>query len=250
MKTMFRIGTWNILGRRDHHLCASARDGSIQAILDTEPVDVLSLQEVHFYDGEADPQLIKELQAAGLKHFIGRPFSPSHLDTKAQLGVGIAARSPLFGVYEHRLENPGLKAVVRGTDWSLHDKGLIGAEIQLHDNQTLRVYSLHLFPFFEFGVPDDDNYVEQMWRELWDYADVAAGDNKVILAGDYNQVDRAMAAKVWSRTQWRFCAPNIPTTTTGMSLDDIAVNWLGETTPPKVVATFSDHHLIVANIEV
>jgi hypothetical protein len=35
-----------------------------------------------------------------------------------------------------------------------------------------------------------------------------------------------------------------------MSLDDIAVNWGGEGPAAKAVPTFSDHHLVVATVEV
>jgi len=149
----------------------------------------------------------------------------------------------------YRFANPGLRARVRGQDWFLHDKGLIGADLEVGWGTRVRVYSLHLFPFFEFGVGDADVHVSRMWRELWQYVDQLSGSAGVILAGDYNHTGRAGAAKEWSEHPWTFCVPQGMTTTRiGLSLDDIAINW---TAPPDFVTvrdTFSDHHLVIAGL--
>ncbi|HWM21121.1 MAG TPA: endonuclease/exonuclease/phosphatase family protein [Ilumatobacteraceae bacterium] len=242
-----RIGTWNILGRRRHHDSRVADDGAVYETVAKAGTDILCLQEVHFYDGEVDKQLREELEDAGMNHFVGSPLSPSHLDEKAQLGVGIAARFPLLEFATRTLSNPGLRANVRGQVWELHDKGLIRARIQLTPNVAVNVYSLHLFPFFEFGVDDQTDYVDKMWRELWDVVDGA--DEPTILAGDYNQTGRADAAKEFSRGNWSFCTPDTSTTSTGLSLDDVALSWAPDTCEPRVIPTFSDHHLVLVEID-
>ncbi|WP_352231264.1 hypothetical protein [Actinomadura sp. NBRC 104412] len=98
-------------------------------LLVNQNIDVLCLQEVHFYDGVPDEQLLKELRKAGLSQFIGLPLSRSHLDDAAELGIAIASRLPIDGRDEIRLTNPGVRAVVRGQNWVLHDKGMIGFAI-------------------------------------------------------------------------------------------------------------------------
>jgi endonuclease/exonuclease/phosphatase family metal-dependent hydrolase len=240
------IGTWNILGRRSYGRDRSTT-GEVRAILTGRRLDVLSIQEVHFYDGHPDPQLMSELHDAGLPHFAGMPFSPSHLDADAQLGIGVASRFPLSDVSEYRLENPGLTAVVRGADWTLHDKGLVGARVHLDAGRSVVVLALHLFPFFEFGVLDDDELVAHMWDEFWRYATKVGAEGRTVLAGDYNQADRVTAAKE-HEAPWEFCATDRATTVTGMSIDDIALNWPGESIQVTVVPTFSDHHLVMATI--
>jgi endonuclease/exonuclease/phosphatase family metal-dependent hydrolase len=244
-----RIGTWNILGQRNYRRDNAIAIGGVCATLNRCPVDVLAMQEVHFYDGEPDPRLIAELRAVGLDHFVGRTFSLSHLDARAQLGVGIGSRFPLSDVTEYRLENPGLTAEVRGAHWTLHDKGLVRARVHLDDRRSLVVHSLHLFPFFEFGVRDDDELVSRMWEEFWRYADEFGREIRTVLAGDYNQADRRAAMKELSELDWTFHAADLTTTATGMSLDDIAVNWASYGPAARTVPTFSDHHLVIAEIE-
>jgi endonuclease/exonuclease/phosphatase family metal-dependent hydrolase len=243
-----RVGTWNILGRRRNEVLELADDGAVSATLAEDPVDVLCLQEVHFYGGSADEQLRAELRTAGLNHFVGKALSPSHLDARAELGICIAARFPLRNPYAHRLNNPGLRRKVRGADWVLHDKGLVGAELKLGDGCILKIYSLHLFPFFEFGVDDDDAYVDHMWSELWKFVDKKSNGTRTILAGDYNQAGRVDAAKAKSHRSWNFCASEEVTTRFGLSLDDIAIDWSAPPVDPKVVKTFSDHHLVIADL--
>jgi endonuclease/exonuclease/phosphatase family metal-dependent hydrolase len=242
-----RVGTWNILGRQRYEGSDTA-DGAVRGTLTEVPVDVLCLQEVHFYDGLPDAQLRKELHGAGLTYFAGEPLSPSHLDENAQLGVGIAARVPLDEVQVRTLSNPGLRANVRGQEWELHDKGLVGARVRLDEDTFVNVYSLHLFPFFEFGVNDRNGHVDKMWRELWDYVDGNTGSTRVILAGDYNQAKRVEAAKEWSQSNWNFCATDTITTTVGLPLDDVALNWSTSHCRPEVFPTFSDHHLVVVEL--
>ena len=186
---MIRVGSWNILGRRNYRLGRAAEPGAIIAALAAQAVDVLCLQEVHFFDGAPERQVVDELQAAGLVHLIGAPLSPSHLDGNARLGLAIASRFPLTGKRLHQLHNPQISAQVRGKEWVLHDKGLLGATVCLGDQKSLRIYSLHLFPFFEFGVDEEHHYVGTMWREFWRYVDRVAreqcqGDEVVRGAAD------------------------------------------------------------------
>jgi len=244
-----RVGTWNILGRQRHHDSRVADDGAVYDTLADTRTDILCLQEVHFYDGEVEAQLRSELRAAGLSYFVGAPLSPSHLDEEAQLGVGIAARFPLQRPSTRALSNPGLRANVRGQEWELHDKGLIGTQVRLSPGVQFNVYSLHLFPFFEFGADDRADHVDKMWRELWDVVDGHNEHLPTILAGDYNRADRADAAAEFSRVGWNFCASGVPTTATGLSLDDIALNWAPGTCTRQVIQTFSDHHLVLAEID-
>jgi hypothetical protein len=96
----------------------------------------------------------------------------------------------------------------------MHDKGLVDARVHLDGHESLSVHSLHLFPFFEFKIADDDDLVSIMWDDFWRYA--AA-------------VDRI-------------------TTVTGLSIDDIAVNWESENMTSRTFRTFSDHKLLVAGV--
>jgi exonuclease III len=168
----FRIATWNILGRLMAGTKEPAEEGAVKRLLAEHRIDVLCLQEVHFYDRAADGQLVDELGDVGLEHSVWLPLSKSHLDTSAQLGVGIAAKEPLARRKEFFLSNPGLRASVRGQEWVLHDKGMVGCTVEM-PILPIRVYSLHLFPFHEFGVAEDDDQVHRMWEEFWQYADTS-----------------------------------------------------------------------------
>ena len=88
-----------------------------------------------------------------------------------------------------------------------------------------------------------------MWHELWDAVDRTDGQLPTIVAGDYNRADRAAAAAEFSRIGWHFNAPDIETTATGLSLDDIALSWTQGASRPQVVSTFSDHHLVMMEID-
>ena len=126
-----RVGSWNILGRRNYRQERSADSGAIAAALLPYQLDVLCLQEVHFFGDSPEQQVVDEVKAAGLVHLVGEPLSPSHLDGKASLGLVIASRFPLTGKRTHRLHNPHVSALVRGKRWLLHDKGLIGVTLEL-----------------------------------------------------------------------------------------------------------------------
>lgn len=244
----FRVATWNILGRRVAGTHEVARAGAVRSIIDRHPVDVLCLQEVHFYGDEPDGQLVEELSRAGLGHFVGSPLSKSHLDSSAGLGIGIASATPLSQPVTFQLSNPGLRASVRGEQWVLHDKGLLGCAVQTPDGREIQVYSLHLFPFHEFGVADNDHMVEAMWSEFWNYADKLVDSGELILAGDFNQVSRESAARRWSRNKWQFLLNDLVTTSFGLPLDEIALSWSPVCSGARSVPTFSDHHLAIADV--
>ncbi|MBT8226453.1 MAG: endonuclease/exonuclease/phosphatase family protein [Dactylosporangium sp.] len=243
-----RIATWNILGRRVAKTKMPADDGSVHTIIARHPVDILCLQEVHFHNGTPDVQLVRELASAGLTHFTWLSLSESHLDSSASLGVGIASRYPLSGRQEHVLSNPGLRAIVRGEHWVLHDKGMVGGVIQIPRFRPLRVCSLHLFPFHEFGVGEDDDRVDKMWAEFWKYAD-APDDAELVLAGDFNQERKESAAKRWGTRPWSFCLGHPVTTSFGLALDEIATSWSPPSARSWSVPTFSDHHLAIAEVD-
>jgi exonuclease III len=242
-----RIGTWNILGRRRACTKDTVEDGAVSALLTNNPVDVLCLQEVHFYEGRPDAQVVGELRAAGLRYAVWLPLSESHLDSSAHLGIGIVARDRVYLVDRFRLSNPELKAIVRGQEWVLHDKGMVGATIRRNGRQ-ISVFSLHLFPFHEFGVADDDECVEDMWREFWEHVDTVATDADAVLAGDFNQIKRKDVAERFSRREWQFCVGDTVTTSFGLSLDEIALSWSPSSSSSRSIPTFSDHHLAIAEI--
>jgi endonuclease/exonuclease/phosphatase family metal-dependent hydrolase len=245
-----RIGTWNIFGRRDYRADRTAERGAVHATLQRHPLNVLSLQEVHFYDGEPDQQLVRELRDAGLPHFAGLAFSESHLDRAAELGVGVASRIPLASQESIQLTRPDLRASVRGELWVLHDKGMVGSVLDVDRDHPLWVCSLHLFPFFEFGVGEGDTRVNRMWEEFWGHADVLAGRGDVVLAGDFNQQGREPAAQQFSSRPWRFClGAGTETTLNGHSLDEIALSWSPPEPRTELVPTFSDHHLAIAHVQ-
>jgi endonuclease/exonuclease/phosphatase family metal-dependent hydrolase len=244
------VGTWNVLGRRVYPTGRTAEPGTVRTILRDHPMDVLSLQEIHFYDGQPDHQLIGELRDAGFEHFVGQPLSASHLDRAAQLGVGVASRYPLIGRKPIRLNRPELRARVRGEQWVLHDKGMVGCALALGGDQALWVYSLHLFPFFEFGVGESDDRVNRMWEEFWQQADQLAAQADLVLAGDFNHQRREPAAERFSGRRWRFCLGSAETTMNGLSLDDIALSWSPPAAPrTELIQTFSDHRLAIAHVQ-
>jgi endonuclease/exonuclease/phosphatase family metal-dependent hydrolase len=244
-----KIGSWNILGRRVHPTGKAAEPGAVRSILMAHPVDVLCLQEVHFYREEPDEQLVAELGEVGLTHFVGLPLSESHLDPSARLGVGLASRHPISQRDRFVLDRPHLTASVRGERWVLHDKGMVGCALETFSAQPLWVYSLHLFPFFEFGVGEADSHVDRMWHEFWDYADGLVGRGQLVLAGDFNQQSRRHAARRWSKQNWHFCFERVGTTANGLALDEIVLNWPAAEPKTALVPTFSDHYLVTADVQ-
>nr|MDT0662265.1 endonuclease/exonuclease/phosphatase family protein [Micromonospora sp. DSM 115978] len=244
-----RIATWNILGRRNYATNETAQVGAVEEVLREHPVDVLCLQEIHFYGEGVDAQLLHELRAAGLGHFVGLPLSESHLDTSARLGVGVASRDPIRERDVFMLTNPGVRALVRGEEWILHNKGMLGCTLNAADGREIQIYSLHLFPFFEFGVKEDDDRVDRMWSEFWAYADHRGEDSTLVLAGDFNHQQRESAAGRWSRRKWEFCLNEVGTTEKGLALDEVALSWSPSYQEHYLVPTFSDHHLVVVHVE-
>jgi len=238
-----RVATWNILGRRNALTCEPADSGAVCSVVLKNQPDVLCLQEVHFYDGQVDDQLLDELRAAGLRHFRWLPLSPSHLDSSALLGLGIASALPLCGDFSFRLTNPGLRISKNGQEWVLHDKGVMGCTVALPSGPDIEVHCLHLFPFHEFRVASGDRCVSQMWQEFWSYADNLARRRNVILAGDFNQLERRDAARQWSSKGWEFCFSNQVTTSRGLSLDDVVLSESSWETSADLMPTFSDHFI-------
>jgi endonuclease/exonuclease/phosphatase family metal-dependent hydrolase len=248
--TPLRVASWNILGRRVAETHQPADEGSVRSVIQDLNIHILCLQEVHFYGGEPDRQLLDELHAAGLRHFVGLPLSASHLDSSAQLGVGVASVWPLVRRDALVFSAPDVKARVRGEDWVLHDKGMVGCDIEIPGRPPVRIYSLHLFPFHEFGIKDGDARIAEMWNEFWQHADERADGRRTILAGDFNQQDTKDAATKWSKADWSFCFTNVRTTSTGLALDEIALTQPGAAVSRKVISNFSDHHIVVAELDV
>jgi len=91
--------------------------------------------------------------------------------------------------------------------------------------------------------------VTAMWQEFWTRADSRRCSDRTILAGDFNQKDRESPAQKWSRRRWRFCFDGKPTTANGHALDEIALDWTPKTCRPDVIPTFSDHHLVVVEVD-
>jgi endonuclease/exonuclease/phosphatase family metal-dependent hydrolase len=247
--TRLRIATWNICGRHLANSPEVAPAGAVRTTVSRCYPDVVCLQEVHFYDGKPEAALLEELQSAGLEYFIGLPLSESHLDASASLGVGIASAWPLEQTSAFQLTNPGLRKWVRGEEWNLHDKGLIGCRMRTPDGEFLQISSLHLFPFHEFGIASDEDCVNKMWSEFWDYADRLVKDDPVVFAGDYNQPSRASAAKQWSSKTWFSCLDQRATMTTGFAADDVVVSSKPRDVMIRLVLTFSDHKLVLADIQ-
>jgi exonuclease III len=243
-----RIATWNICGRRVNNSPEVAPAGAVEEVIHRERPDILCLQEVHFYEGEPEVQLLKELSSAGLDNFIGLPLSRSHLDESARLGVGIASAWPLSGKYAFWLSNPGLQASVDGEWWDMHDKGMIGCRVKTSQIPSIQVFSLHLFPFHAFRIEGEEEYVAEMWSEFWKYADSLIGEDPVILAGDFNQEKRELSAERWSMKKWYFSAEGCVTTTWGLPADDVVVSFQPRQVAVRLVPTFSDHYFVTTVI--
>ena len=242
-----RVATWNVRGRQVGK-GELAQAGSISEIVRKYRPDVVCLQEVHFYDGKPDEQLVAELAAAGLVHFVGKPFSDSHLDEKACLGIAIASVWPVTRSLVFTLTNPGLKASVHGESWTMHDKGMIGCKVESPDIGEVEVHSVHLFPFHEFRSVAQERDIENMWREFWTYVDSLGSSETVIVAGDYNEENREKVASEWSSKQWQFCVNKQVTTDWGISIDDVAVRPASEPMSITIAPTFSDHHFVMADL--
>jgi endonuclease/exonuclease/phosphatase family metal-dependent hydrolase len=246
--TRVRIATWNICGRHVANSPDVAPAGAVKKIMSQCRADVVCLQEVHFYEKKPDAVLLEELQSAGLEYFEGLPLSESHLDASAWLGVGIASAWPLERTVTLQLINPALRKLIRGEEWSLHDKGLLGCRVRTPDGEFLKINSLHLFPFHEFGISAEESYVGKMWSEFWSYADGLVKDCPVVLAGDYNQESRASAAKQWSARDWFSCLDKRATMTSGFAADDVVVSSAPRSVTVTQMSTFSDHDLVLTDI--
>jgi endonuclease/exonuclease/phosphatase family metal-dependent hydrolase len=245
---IIRVGTWNIAGGRSGETSEVVNSAVIADVVASAKVQILCLQEAHYYRGGLDSQLQRALKDAGLTHLAGAPVSESHIDPDAELGLVVAASYPVHFVDAYTLRNPGLQAVVRGQEWVMHDKGWIECEVVGPSGVPVRVSSVHLFPFHEFDVPDDDPMVRDMWREFWRGIDNLDGD-MCIVAGDFNQCKRSAPAREYSRRGWTFClGDDTATTPSGLALDDIAVSGPIAVNGHQLHPTFADHHLISADL--
>jgi hypothetical protein len=125
---------------------------------------------------------------------------------------------------------------------------MLGCAVDTPAGRRIRVYSLHLFPFHEFRVPDNDELVTKMWCEFWACADRLVEKGELILAGDFNQIERESAARRYSSRTWRFYLGNQVTTSFGLSLDGIVLSWSPPSAMERSVPTFSDHHLAIVDV--
>lgn len=241
------VATWNVhsavpvpAGERDV-------DESLALLADLRP-DLLALQEIEFApsSGVVSPSSAEIFEASGLPFRELFPLSPSHANPGRRLGIALASRWPLRNAWMAKLPMP---AVARGTasapTFEPHDKGLVVATVRTAHGDTV-FGSVHVFPFHRFNSRAGDRRMAGVWDALAAAVDALPSHHPVLLAGDYNTEDRTLLTSRLSGRELASAAAGMPSRPTGQAFDDVLFSDAFTLLRCYARATFSDHHLVVA----
>lgn len=243
------VATWNVHSGVPARWSRRSFAESLALLADVRP-DALALQEV-----ECDPRSHRPaprsaeiLEASRLPYRALFPLSPSHQTPGYALGVGLASRWAPVSLRRHRLPKPGTHAARAATTpgFEPHDKGLLVAVVPTALG-ALAFGSVHVFPFHRFGVTAQDPAVASVWDCLAGTIDGIDAD-AVVVAGDYNTGDRALLLERLSRRRLASATAGAATRPSGASFDDVLVSSALSVQVCSTLATFSDHHLVVAEL--
>ncbi|MEV0595826.1 endonuclease/exonuclease/phosphatase family protein [Nonomuraea cavernae] len=238
MISRIRVGTWNVHeGVTDH---GDVLDEAVEHVL-AERLDLLALQEVPFPEGSRSSPLLTELaERTRLRHYQANVLSPSWLVQGKRSGVAVASRFPIETAAVAVLPNPRLE---RGGMLSF-DKGTVTARVRAM-GRLVAMTSLHMPPFHRFGRRADDPDFGYIWDNLAKQLEPEE-DEVTVIAGDFNTSHR--------RLLLRRIGADLETSVTGATrrgkaVDDIVHSASVARVSARVVRTFSDHCLCVAELD-
>lgn len=244
MKHVIRAGTWNI--HEGIPATDSDREAGDELItrISESALDILALQEVPF-DGVGNSPLLQRIAAhSALRYVSGFPLSQASYHPGFRSGVAIASRLPHTVENRLLLPNPRLRSMRDGEIWRSWDKGLIVAKIDFPE-ASIRLASVHCYPFHDFGRRASDRKFERIWHELANAVSRIPGP--VILAGDFNTECRELLTRNLNQIDLIPVFSGVDTHD-GRSVDDILHDVSIIRRDRKIIQNFSDHALCQAEL--
>jgi endonuclease/exonuclease/phosphatase family metal-dependent hydrolase len=245
-----RCMTWNIAGAVANENPASATVAETtrriaNCIVALNP-DIVSLQEVPFFDGAASGLAEELASATALKHCYSIAVSPSHLHANAQLGIAVLSRYPLTGVERVNLPNPGLTVEVNGKTERSHDRGMLVAKLLFQDRE-MHYVCMHLPPFAMFKRHPAEPLFAPLKAALKN-ALLPLADRPLIIAADLNT--ETVRHVVPDLLQKHGCFELIyaPTKIDGSVCDQIvcSAHWSDGTA--RIIPSAFDHSICVGDV--
>lgn len=211
----------------------------IVRIANEEQLDILCFQEI--ITTESFHYIDKILAETELKYTATLELSPCNTLKDARCGIAILSKYPLTEGAKELFTNPMLaKTTSSGNTYYTFDKGYQTVTVELGEKK-ITLLNHHNFPFRRFNSTPEANP-----------AVFAEFDSKIaaltpdIVAGDFNA--EAFLGLMPYLSDHYVKTIDEGTTDDGKKFDNILVK-KGTATSAKLVKSFSDHYMVVAEIE-
>lgn len=186
-----KVITWNIGGGKilaknsdPNKLASYSEDGfnHIIEILKNENPDIITLQETHKNEFE---DLVGNIsKALGFDFYKHDSTSPSHIDSKFNLGHAIISRYPIDNHTSGFFNNPKLNVVWEdGSIAQSFDKGFSTVVVSV-DGQAINITTTHLVPFRRFKVDVESEVAKTILKDVQEKIKIMPAP--WIISGDFN----------------------------------------------------------------
>lgn len=194
----FKSLQWNIGGAHVRRPDADPLDADsyrnldlsyIASVLAEEGADIITLQETHATEAEAQSQVL-----AGKLGYaaINDTYDQSHIDPTQRLGQAVISRWPLSRHSYALFPNPGYSLTrPDGSIWRSHDKGMTSVSVATSDDAAIRVQTLHAIPFRPFAVDLESGSARTVLKSMESHIDLAPPS--LLLQGDFNIDNETLA---------------------------------------------------------
>lgn len=243
-----KIATWNIGGGitgESHQANGSPNLAYYGEILGKYQPHLVCLQESHHYDNDTN-QTAELAKSLGYQYAYSTPISVSHLESDANLALGLISKYPIVSSRYTEFENPGLTAIgPRGEEWNLFDKGYCTYIIDAGWG-VFSVLNAHCFPLHYFSANATEERFRHVWKALTYGLESARTNTPCLAAIDLNFDDISILLET-ELTPHRFtnAINNMPTTPKGIQQDYLLYTPEFCLLTVSIIPTKSDHHLCI-----
>lgn len=251
----FTIMTWNIGGGKilsknsdPHKLASYSKDGfeHITKVIKKENPDVITLQETHKNKSE---DLVEGIsKTLGYDFYKHDSTSPSHIDSKFNLGHAIISRYPIKNHTFALFNNPKLSVVWEdGSIAKSFDKGFSTVVINV-DGQSVNISTTHLVPFRRFKIAVESEVAKTILRDVEEKIKIMP--IPWIFSGDFN-INSKSLKEYLPKLLGNMNEINIsePTTPKGRYYDHIIFNGIKLIESHVLNNVLTDHYPVVATFE-
>jgi endonuclease/exonuclease/phosphatase family metal-dependent hydrolase len=246
-----KIATWNIGGGilGEAHQTNGHPDLEYHAeLLKKNRPNIICLQESHHYLDDSTNQTERLANLLGYEFSQSTPISPSHLDQRAHLALGLISDYPITSSNYTEFKNPQLTAIgPQGKQWTLFDKGFCTYRLNLKSG-LFTIVNAHCFPLHYFSAMATEERFRHIWKTLISGLEAARTGTQCLAAIDLNFEDIcSVLTPELSIDRYINAIDSTPTTPKGMQQDFILYTSNFRLLTTSVIPTKADHHLCIAD---